>query len=213
MKVWDWQDRVIHWGLAISVIVLAGSGMFWEVGKELGMPKEGRRVVKEVHSYVGYLLALFFTLRVVRGFVGSRYARWGDLFPHTKEQIEGIKANVRWYLAGFRGLPPQAVGHNPVASLLYIVLFLVLVSQMVTGFILSGLEFNMFPGSLVAGGMAEEARKALKDCLKELHEFGFIFTLVYLALHLGGNVIHDVKEKNGLISSMINGVKYLQKKD
>ena len=213
VKVWDWQERVIHWGLAISVILLAVLGIFWEVGKDLGMPKEGRRVVKEVHSYIGYLLALFFTLRVVRGFTGNKYAKWGDIFPHTKEQFEGIKANVRWFLGGFRGLPPQAVGHNPLASHLYIVLSVVLVSQMVTGFILSGLEFNMFPGSIVVGGMGEEARKALKDGLKEVHEFGLIFTLVYLALHLGGNVIHDIKEKNGLMSSMISGVKYLRKKD
>lgn len=112
-----------------------------------------------------------------------------------------------------QGTPPQAVGHNPVASLLYIVLFVVLISQMITGFILSGLEFNLFPGSIVVTGMSKEARDALEYGLKKVHVFGLIFTLVYLVLHLGGNVIHDIKEKSGLLSSMISGVKYLRKKD
>lgn len=213
VKVWDWQERVIHWGIAISVISLLATAMFWEIGKDLGMPREGRRVVKEVHVFLGRLLTLFFMLRIVRGFTGSRYARWGDIFPHTKEQLEGIKANIRWIVGGFRGLPPHAVGHNPLASLLYIVLFLVLISQIISGVILSGLELNMFPGTLITEGMVEEARTSLKECMKTVHEFGLGFTIVYLVLHLVANVIHDVKEKSGFISSMISGVKYFRKKD
>lgn len=213
VKVWAWQERVIHWGIAVSVILLVSTAMFWEIGKDLGMPREGRRVVKEVHVFLGRFLTLFFLLRIVRGFTGNRYAKWGDLIPHTKAQLDGIKANLRWIFSGFKGVPPHAVGHNPLASILYILLFLVLISQIVSGFVLSGLEFNMFPGSIITEGLGEEAREALEHGMKEVHEFGLGFTLVYFVLHLGGNVIHDVKEKSGFISSMISGVKYFRKKD
>lgn len=213
VKVWDWQLRVIHWGLALSTITLAALAILWEAGEELGMPKEGRETLKEVHAYVGYSLVLFLVLRIIWGFMGNRYARWGDIFPHTKAQWEGIKANLRWYFRGFRGAPPDAVGHDPVASLIYIAFFGILISQVVTGLGLSGLEFNLFPGPSFMAGIGEAAKETLEHGLEEVHEFGHFFILFYLVFHLAGGILHDVKGKTGLFSSMVSGVKYLGKEE
>lgn len=211
VKVWDWQLRVIHWGLALSAITLAILAIFGETAEDLGMPEKGVDALMKIHAYVGYSLALFLVLRIIWGFIGNQYARWGDIFPYTKAHWEGIKTNVKWYLSGFRGAPLDAIGHDPVASLLYMVLFVVLISQIVTGLTLSGLAFDLFPGSAFVGGMGEDARESLEHSLNEIHEFGQWFIFFYLALHLTGGILHDVKGKTGLFSSMISGVKYLRK--
>lgn len=86
-------------------------------------------------------------------------------------------------------------------------------SQAVTGMLLSGADFNTFPGSLVTAGMTEGALEAMEEPLEELHEVGYVFILFFIAAHLFGLVAHEVREKTGLLSSMVNGKKFLRRKD
>ncbi|MBI5343853.1 MAG: cytochrome b/b6 domain-containing protein, partial [Deltaproteobacteria bacterium] len=186
--------------------------MLLVIGKEgmelIGIEKSMRAPVKRLHAYIGYVFALFFILRIIWGFAGNRFARFSDIIPYRKEQRQAIWQNVRWYLSGFKGRPAGFTGHDPLASLFYIALFLVLISQALTGLLLSGLEFKTFPGVLFTGGLSSYAREALEEALGTVHEFGFYFMLFFLAAHLAGLVVHEVKEKTGLFSSMIHGKKY-----
>lgn len=50
-------------------------------------------------------------------------------------------------------------------------------------------------------GLAKEVAKQIKD----IHEAAFNIIMVFVALHVAGVIIADVKDENGLISSMING--------
>lgn len=208
---WDWQTRVLHWTNAILVLslvllMLVKSGM-----GAIGIDKALRRPVKELHAYIGLLFMITLSLRVIWGFIGNKYALWTDIFPVTKEQRAAIGQSLRWYLSGFKGSPARAVGHDPLASLVYIALFAVLISQAATGFILSGLEFKMFPATLLTGGLGEGAAEALAGGLEEVHEFGMLFMFFFIFAHLGGLVVHEVKERTGLFSSMIHGKKYFPK--
>lgn len=49
--------------------------------------------------------------------------------------------------------------------------------------------------------------KEIVEQLKEMHEAVYTLILVFVPLHIAGVVIADVKEENGLISTMINGKK------
>lgn len=211
VDVWDWQTRVLHWINMILILTL----MLLMLGKEgmelIGIERSLRAPVKRLHAYVGYLFVFTFTLRVIWGFAGNKYAKWADMMPFSKEKRQAVAQNVKWYLSGLKGTPARVYGHDPLASLFYIALFLVLISQVVTGLLLSGLDLKMFPGSLFTGGLSEGASKALEDALGEAHEFGLLFMLFFLAAHLGGLVMHEVKERTGLLSSMIHGAKYFTK--
>ncbi|MBI1910379.1 MAG: cytochrome b/b6 domain-containing protein [Deltaproteobacteria bacterium] len=206
--VWDWPTRILHWTNAILIITLA----LLMIGKEgmeiLGVEKALRRPVNELHAYIGYIFAFTFSLRIVWAFIGNKYARWADIIPYSKEGRQAIGHNIKWYLSGFKGRAAKAIGHDPLASLFYIALFIVLASQVVTGLLLSGAEFKMFPGSLFTSGLGEEGLEALEGALEEVHEFGFMFIIFFFFAHLAGLVVHEVKEKTGLFSSMIHGRKY-----
>lgn len=211
--VWDWQTRVLHWVNALLVIALALLILGVEGMEKIGIEKALRRPVKELHSYLGHVFAVTLFLRIIWGFAGNRYARWPDMLPFGKEGRKAIGRNIRWYLSGFRGGAARVAGHDPLASLFYIALFIVLISQAVTGILLSGADFHTFPGTIFTGGMSEAAVEKLEHSLEEVHEFGLPFILFFLAAHITGLVVHEVKEKTGLLSSMVHGKKYFKKED
>ena len=49
------------------------------------------------------------------------------------------------------------------------------------------------------------------EVAEELHELGLWFMLFFIAAHLAGLVLHEIGERRGLFSSMINGRKYYGK--
>lgn len=213
VDVWDWPTRVLHWLnalLVISLIVLI-LGVEWM--EELGIEKKLRRPVKEWHAWLGHVFMVTLFLRIIWGFIGNKYARFSDILPLKSWQWNAIGHNIKWYLSGFRGRAAKAIGHDPLAAVFYTVLFIVLISQAVTGMLLSGAEFNTFPGTLFTAGMSEEALEELEHSLEGLHEAGLIFLFFFIAAHLIGLVAHELKEKTGLFTSMVNGKKCLPKED
>lgn len=209
VDVWDWPLRVLHW-VNMSLIFTLALLMLGNLGMEyLGVGEETRDRVAKLHATVGYVFISTFSLRLFWGFAGNKYASWCDIIPYRREQREAITHNIKWYLGGFRGKAAKVVGHDPLASIFYMALFIVLLSQAATGLLLSGTEFKMFPGTLFVGSLSEPATDTLAEALEEVHEFGFWFIVFFICAHLGGLVVHEVKEKTGLFSSMIHGKKYL----
>lgn len=213
VDAWDWPTRVLHWVNALLVIALIVLILGVEWMEELGIEKKLRRPVKEWHSWLGHVFMITLSLRIIWGFVGNKYARFSDILPLKGSQWKAIGHNIKWYLSGFKGRAARTIGHDPLASLFYTVLFIVLISQVVTGVLLSGADFNTFPGNLFTGGLDEEAIEELEHSLEEIHEVGYIFILFFIAAHLFGLVVHEVKEKTGLFTSMINGKKCLPRED
>lgn len=208
---WDWQIRVLHWANAILIITLALLALSVDGMKWLGVEKPIRRPVKEIHAYIGYVFIFTLTLRIFWGFIGNQYARWSDIIPYTKEKWRDIVGNIKWYFSGFKTQPPVAIGHNHLASLFYIPLFLVLISQALTGLALAGMEFGLAPLSSYFSSYDHDAKKVIEDILEEAHEFGLWFIIFFFSAHMIGLIVHEMGEKTGLFSSMIHGKKYFPK--
>lgn len=213
VDVWDWPTRVLHWVNAILVISLIVLILGVEWMEELGIEKKLRRPVKEWHAWLGHVFMITLSLRIIWGFIGNKYARFTDILPLKGWQWNAIGHNIKWYLSGFKGRAAKAIGHDPLASVFYTVLFIVLISQAFTGMLLSGADFNTFPGTLFTAGMSEEALEGLEEALEEFHEAGMLFLLFFIAAHLIGLVVHELKEKTGLLTSMVNGKKCLPRDD
>lgn len=210
VKVWDLQTRVLHWTNAILVISLALLALSFEVFEELGIEEEP---VKKIHAYIGYVFIFTLMLRIVWGFFGNEYARWLDIIPYKKESRQAILANIKYYLSGFKIKPPVSIGHNPLASLFYIAMFLVLISQALTGIVLSGLEFGFAPLGNYFSQYGHDAKEGIEDIFEDLHEFGLWFVIFFFAAHMTGLLVHTIFEKTGLFSSMLHGKKYFPKGD
>ena len=215
-RVWDWQTRVLHWLNAIMILTLLITILGYEGMEWLGVEKPTRLPLKEFHAYAGHIFAVTFTLRIIWAFVGNEYARWSDINPFKREKLGAAWKKLKWYAGGMRGTHEVSVGHDPLASLLYVALFIVLAAQVVTGIILSGAEFaiapGVYPAVYIETTVGPETFHSITEAAEEVHEFGLLFIIFFAVAHLGAVIVHELTGEEGLISSMIHGKKYFPTK-
>jgi len=213
VDAWDSPTRILHWVNALLIVLLALEMLAKDGMGALGVERDPRRAMNVIHGYTGFAFIFFFSLRMIWAFVGNQYAKWGDLIPLSSERRRQVGADIKWYLSGLRGATARVVGHGALASILYLMLFLVLGLMIVTGFLLTGLIFDWAPASYLVGGMSEESEDALRGFLFDVHEFGNWFLIFFFFIHIASIVINEIKRKTGFLSSMVHGKKYMTKED
>ena len=115
VRVWDLPTRAFHWLLAASVIgavvtaKIGGNAMVW-------------------HMRLGLLALALLVFRVVWGFIGGHWSRFGAFLY--------APSSVLAYLRGETGPNGRYdVGHSPLGALSVFALLAVLVVQVATGLI------------------------------------------------------------------------------
>jgi len=233
-SVWDRTTRLFHWINVICIVGLSTLGVAILNYKVLGVHADGKILLKTIHAYIGYAFVLNLLWRFIWAFVGNEFSRWGSILPIGK----GYWQSLREYMHGLRaGDPPQYLGHNPLAKLMVAFLFLLLSLQSITGLVLAGTDLYLPPfGHEIAEwvappGASHEDIAALKPGSKEgvnpetyaemrdlrkpianTHYYTFYILLIAIVLHIVAVVYTEVKEKNGIISAMFTGKKFVFKK-
>ncbi len=231
-KVWDKGTRLFHWLNAACILVLIFLGTMILNADAFAIKGEGKVLLKTVHAYVGYVFCLNLLWRIVWGFTGNHYARWGQLLPIGRGYMKSLKDYSTSLLSG---KPQHYLGHNPLGRLMIAVLFLIFILQMVTGLVVAGTDLYLPPfghyfadwvtdgdadrlAALVPGDksvVVPELYQSMRDFRKpfiSLHEFGFFVLCALVVVHLAGVVFTEVKEENGLVSAMITGEKIIADK-
>lgn len=231
--VWDRTTRIFHWLNVLCIIGLVAVGVAILNGKTLGVSSDGKLLLKTVHVYIGYVFALNLSWRLIWGFIGNKFARWNAVLPLGKAYLQSLKV----YMAGAKsGATPQYLGHNPIAKLMLVFLFILLIMQTLTGLVLAGTDLYLPPfGHEIAEWVtgsdeSHEKLSALKPGSKDnvdpelyaemrefrkpfgtIHVYVFYTLLIAIILHIAAVVLMEVKEKNGLVSAMFSGKKILSK--
>lgn len=233
-KVWDRTTRLFHWLNVICVLLLIIIGIVILNATTLGVSSEGKVTLKILHAYTGYVFTLNLLWRFIWGFVGGKYSRWKAILPGGKGYLKQTSA----YVEGFRkGDAPAYKGHNPLGRIMIAIMLFLLSAQMVTGLVLAGtdLYFPPFGHEFAewATGAGEDhsqlvglqpgqkemldpegyaAMREFRAPFIEIHEIVFYLLLLSIVLHVAAVVITEVRERNGLVSAMFSGIKYLDKK-
>jgi cytochrome b len=230
-KVWDLPTRLFHWINFITIISLIFVGLIMLFKKELGITSiEAKVSLKELHVILGYAFVLNFTWRIIWGFIGNKYAQWKQLIPH-----KGFKDELRRYISSARnGEPLQYTGHNPMARLAIVFIFLLMATMTVTGLVRAGTDIYYPPfGSLVADYIAAPGTdaasiqpyiatgtdedkvknlKAFKDPFGTIHIYTSYVLMFMIVLHIFFVVRAEIREGGSLISAMFTGKKILSGK-
>jgi cytochrome b len=190
IKVWDLPTRLLHWTNALLVLSLIALVLLHELGEDINLGFD----VELAHAYIGHVFVVTFILRIIWGFFGNEYARLSDMFPFSKSNLVKAKARMLWMLRGFKGRAPVSKGHDPIAVFFYFALFFVLISQSITGLVLSGGEFGTFPGRLIMAPQVEVAAPENVEVGVEASPVNEASPLVYS--NDGHNHVHDNDEDN-----------------
>lgn len=226
--VWDASIRWFHWLNLLCMLGLIAVGVVILNAKVLGVPSDGKILLKTVHVWIGYVFALNLSWRLVWAFIGGPHARWRAILPGGHDYMK----EVRRYITDFRaGRPRQYIGHNPLGRIAVTCLLLLLLVQAVTGLVLAGTDLFYPPiGSWIAGWVANqgvdpatlvpyakemydevayEAMRAFRKPFITVHYYGFYTLLVFALVHILAVVVTELREGGNLISAMFSGKKVL----
>ena len=232
--VWDRTVRIFHWINVICVTGLIGVGLVILNDKSLGVTTDGKIILKTIHAYIGYVFVINLGWRIVWGFIGNRYSRWSTILSFGKkywvslhEFIQGIRNNNS----------PGYLGHNPVAKLMVVLLFLLLAFQAITGLVLAGTDLYLPPfGHEIAEWVTNsgedhskladlkpyskvnvdpenyEEMRAFRKPFVTVHLYTFYTLVIAILFHLMGIIISELREKCGLVSALFTGSKVFSRK-
>ena len=118
VPVWDPLVRLIHWSLAL-LILLNGAILDDE---------------SKLHEWVGYAALGLVGLRIVWAFIGPRHARF-SAFPPS------VPRAIRYLRAALGGDRTVHLSHNPLGALMVYNLWLTVIALGVTGYMMTTIRF------------------------------------------------------------------------
>ena len=186
VKVWDIFIRTFHWVLAIAFVIAYITEDDWMM----------------LHSYAGYLMLALIGLRIIYGFLGTRYARFSDFIYSPQTAISYLK-DV------FLFRPKRYLGHNPAGGLMIVVLLLSLIATGVSGMMALAVEEN--EGPLVEFMFLFPYWIA--NFSEDVHELFANVSLLLIAVHITGVIVESIVHGENLVLSMINGRKHQEVRD
>ncbi len=201
VPVWDLFVRTGHWVLVAAFFV----AYFTE--DEL----------MTVHTWAGYVVAIYVIVRVVWGFAGSTHARFSDFAYGPLKALRYLADLVQARAARY-------IGHSPAGAMMVFALLFALAGTAVTG--MAELAQSRGEGPLAfaierrtASAFGDENVQAAgegkngeggheeESALLELHELFANLTLILVILHVGGVVLASWAHKESLVKAMITGTK------
>ncbi|QDT73157.1 cytochrome b/b6 domain-containing protein [Lacipirellula limnantheis] len=166
--IWDWPTRIIHWLLTLGFLAcfgiaqLAGEHSAW-------FP---------IHMILGVSLGFVVLLRVMWGFMGTRYARFSSFLYSPSALFAYLKGTLS-------GKAPRFAGHNPGSAYATFAMLLLIGVVVVTGLLMSS-------GSEAAEEMHVPAAYALAAAV---------------ATHIVGVFWHTWRHRENLTLTMVTGWK------
>jgi cytochrome b len=118
LEVWDPLVRLVHWGLALTILANA-----------VLTDPEG-----DLHAWLGYIAAALIATRLAWAVIGPRPARFSAFPPSPRRAA----AHVRAMMAGDRTVH---LSHNPLGALMVYNLWLSVIVLGATGYMMTTFRF------------------------------------------------------------------------
>jgi Ni/Fe-hydrogenase 1 B-type cytochrome subunit len=210
--VYEWPVRICHWFNALSVVVLSITGFY--IGSPFITAHDTSQYImgwmRFLHFSFAYLFAISVASRILWMFIGNHHASWKVFFPWmTADGRRNFIRMFRYYT--FTGSKiSYEVGHNPVAATAYLGVFCLFLFQIGSGFALYG---QFAPGGFWNSLTGWLLTLVGSQWLRLFHH-GVMWLLAgFFINHLYSAWLMDVKERNGTISGIFSGYKYIEPKD
>ena len=213
VHVWDWQLRALHWLWVLLIVTLAVTGLTIGEGWLLwyGDLANGFAFgwIRLVHYTAGWLLAAVLILRAARSFFGSnKYQRWSALVPLSLRSLKDTVKTASNYLLMRSWKSPRCIGHNPLQQWTYTVIYVIMVGMVLTGFSIYAMyepRHWFFRRFMWLNDWIGNANVRL------LHVIGMWILLIFIPLHIYLSILADNVDREGSISSMISGGRWIRK--
>ena len=204
--------RIFHWVNGLCILILIATGLIMANPPAIQQGHEASfgywfGTVRFIHFATAYIFTVFFALRIYLMFAGNKYERWQNFVPTNKKFFQEIWAVVRMDIFLKKNKTHFAIGHNALAGLSYLFLFILMLIMVLTGFALySNMSMAYFPGmfewvtTLLGGDII----------VRMVHHVAMWVFILFILVHVYLVFYHDYVEGHGEISSMGGGWKFLE---
>ena len=208
LYVWQVPVRVSHWVTAGCIVVLSLTGGY--IADPFLIPPGGSvmTTVRLIHMGAAVTLIASGLLRTFWLLAGNRFARWSAFFPTSRRQATEVFRQAGFYLFVRKEIP-RILGHNQLAASAYLLLWALLLLETVTGLALDGLLGNE-PGATALWWVRELLGP---QTLRLVHHLAMWAILAIALFHVYSSVLVDSLERNGLLSSIFSGYKYVTREE
>ena len=213
--VWELPVRIFHWINVLCVFVLIITGFLIADPPVLLSHAEATNlhsfgIVRFIHFVAAYLFFFNMLLRIYWSFVGNRFASWKAFLPFDKKGLHNIghvlKVDVLLQNEKIHDVRNISIGHNSIASISYVALFILALIQVITGFGLYADTSTWFLPRLFSWVSPLFGGDFAVRQIHHITMWGFIFfTLIHVYLVF----YHDWLEGRGEVSSMFGGYKFV----
>ena len=166
LRVWDPLVRTLHWSLVL------GFFSAWLTRHSPG----------SWHEALGYIVAGVVLIRVLWGWIGSRYARFSQFIRPLRTTI-GYAAKIP------SGAQPRYIGHNPLGGWMILVMIASVFATCVSGWLYTTDRF---------WGV---------EWVEEVHSAFTNLCLGLIVLHVSGVVLSSRHGHENLVMAMFHGRK------
>jgi len=211
MYIWEWPVRFYHWLNVLLIIALLITGFF--IGRPV-FSQSGEATnyflmgwMTLIHKAAAWLFIANTIFRFYWAFVGNEHAKFR---PWRKGYFKEGAETVKYYLF-INKHHPEHHGHNVVAELSYF--FFIWIGSIVmilTGLILQGeVHPTSFQGKYFSwllplfNGSFE---------VRSLHHYLAWAFVVFIIIHLYLVIRQDILDKDGTVSAIISGYKFISEK-
>ena len=167
--VFDLPTRIFHWLFAFGFVGAFSIGKF----------TDDESALYPLHMFFGAMMAIAVVLRIIWGFVGSKYARFSS-----------FKLNPMGLIEYFKGNFPRTIGRNPASSFAAITMMLIALIIPVTGYMM----------------LTATSRDQMHN-IKEVHEVLATVFAIIAGLHIVGIIFHTATKHEPIGIAMLSGRK------
>jgi len=207
LKVWDLPVRITHWVVVLSIVVLSVTGYY--IANPFVITHGPTGFVMGTMRFVHLAFAFVFTVavlfRLYWAFAGSHWANWREFVPIGQRRLRLLRQQGAYYFF-LRRTPPPQVGHNPLAGVAYVAIYILFVVQILTGLALYSIPMGQGFWQGAFGWMVLIFGATTLRLVHFLVMFAFIAFTVH---HVYSAVLIDFEERSGLVSSIVTGNKTL----
>ncbi len=214
--VWELPVRIFHWINVLCITVLATTGFIIADPPAILSGAEASEsywfgTVRFIHFATAYIFFFNMLLRIYWAFVGNRFANWKAFLPFSRKMRKNIlhvlKIDILLMHDKTNDVRNISVGHNSVAALSYVALFIVAVVQVITGFGLYADNSGWWLPDLFSWVVPLFGGDFM---VRTIHHVATWFFILFTLIHVYLVFYHDWLEGRGEVSSMFGGYKFVQ---
>ncbi len=208
--IWEFPVRFSHWINAFCILFLSITGYY--ISNPFILAHSSNQYVmgwiRFLHFTFAYLFLMSVVFRIYWAFMGNRFASWKECFPFSAKKSRDFVQAIKFYLLISKD-PPYVAGHASLAAFCYFIVYLLFIFQIISGFAIYSVNHSGLIWTILGGWLLNIM---YLPTIRLYHHLIMYVILIFVPIHIYATWYMDPNEKNGLVSSIFSGYKFIDEK-